>query len=98
MFPQDIVPLSEYVGQVEAAVVDDFTFEGDDDDLFGADLDDGGDVLVGLVLGDADPITEQVDSAVGAVEISNARAGKATGGADEEDANGALVGARRVDF
>ena len=45
--------------------MDDLAVEGDDDDLLGADLDDGGDVLVGLVFGDGDALAEQVDPAVG---------------------------------
>ena len=47
------------------AVVDDLTVEGDDDDFPGSDFDDGGDVLVGLVLSDGDAFAEQIDVAVG---------------------------------
>jgi hypothetical protein len=45
---------AEGAGEVEVAVVDDLAVEGDDDDAFGADLDDGGDVLAGLVFRDGD--------------------------------------------
>lgn len=41
------------------AVVDDLAVEGHDHDLAGPDLDDGGDVLVGLVLGDGDALAER---------------------------------------
>jgi len=45
--------------------VDDLAVEGHDGDLLGADLDDGGDVLVGLVLVDVDAFSEEVDASVG---------------------------------
>jgi hypothetical protein len=47
-------------------VVDDLTVEGDNDDLLDSDFDDNDDVLVGLVLGDVDVFTEQIDAPVGA--------------------------------
>ena len=50
--------LAQHTGEVEVAVVDDLAVEGDDDDFLGADFDDGGDVLVGLVLGDGDAFAE----------------------------------------
>jgi hypothetical protein len=62
---QDIVPGSgsaEDAGERVVAVVDDLAVEGDDEDLLGADLDDRGDVLVGLVLGDGDALAEQLDA------------------------------------
>ena len=46
-------------------MLDDRSVEGDDDDCLGADFDDGGDVLVGLVLSDGDAFAEQIDVAVG---------------------------------
>lgn len=64
MVRQEIVPSSELGGEVVVAVVDDLAIKGDDDDLLGADFDDGGDVLMGLVLGDDHVFAEQVDSAV----------------------------------
>ena len=39
-------------------MVDDLAVEGDDDDLLGADFDDGGDVLVGLVFWDVDAFAD----------------------------------------
>jgi len=73
---QDIVPVgwvvtawtsfrsSQGAGKVVVAVVDDLAVDGDDDEFLGSDLDDRGDVLVGLVLGDEDAFAEQVDTAV----------------------------------
>ena len=47
-------------------MVDDFAVEGDDGDFLGSDLDDGGDLLVGVILLDGDAFPEQVDATVGA--------------------------------
>src|SRR5437879_6548839 len=42
----------------------DLAVESDDDDLRPSDLDDCGDVSVGLVLGDSDALSEQLDAPV----------------------------------
>ena len=52
-------------------MVDDLSVESGDDDFFRADFDDGGDVLVGLVLGDGDAFAKQVDVAVGSDVADN---------------------------
>ena len=62
----DIVPVSSQgPGEREVSLVDDLAVECDDGDLFGPDVDDGGDVLVGVFLGDGDDLAEEVDVAVG---------------------------------
>ena len=63
----DIVPVSSQgSGEREVCLVDDFAVERDDGDSFGSDVDDGGDVLVGVLLGESDLFAEEVDEAVGA--------------------------------
>ena len=63
----DIVPVSSQgSGKCEGSVVDDLAHECDDGDLFGSDVDDGGDVLVGVFFGDGDDLAEEIDVAVGA--------------------------------
>jgi hypothetical protein len=52
--------------EVEVAFVDDLAVDGGDEDFLGPDLDDGGDVLVGVVLGQHDLLTEEVQDPVGA--------------------------------
>jgi len=58
--------LPESAGEFVVAVVDDLAVDGDDDEFLGSGLDDRGDVLVGLVLGERDAFGEQVESSVGA--------------------------------
>ena len=58
MFRGDIVRLSQGAGEIVVAVVDDFAGEGDDDDVTGSDLDDGGDVVAGLVFFYEDAVAE----------------------------------------
>jgi len=51
---------SEGSGEVVIAAVDDLTVEGYDDESFGPDFDDRGDVPVGLVLGECDLFAEVI--------------------------------------
>src|SRR5580700_5217836 len=45
--------------------MDDLAVEGDHGDLFGADPDGGGDVLVRVLFGDRQALAEEVESSVG---------------------------------
>lgn len=50
---------------MEVALVDDFAVDGGDEDLLGSEVDDSGDVLVGVVLGQDDSFAEEVQDPVG---------------------------------
>lgn len=51
--------LWECAGDVVGAVVGEFAVEGDGEDSFGSDFDDGGDVFLDLVLDQGNPFAEQ---------------------------------------